>query len=231
MDDRQLYYDRMVTGANWDDRTNRHETLRRLNLIFDQLLSDVPLHGVSLLDAGSGGGHFSAAACDRGAKVTSLDVGQHLLDQVASRCNSTRVLGSVLEIPFDDGWFDVVLSTEVIEHTPDPEGALAELARVVRPGGCLLVTAPNKLWQPIVRAATTLRLRHYSGYENFLWARHARNVVASHGLVVERFVGFNVLPVFQKPFEPFLAATDRLLGSALPSAFVNYAVRARRPAV
>jgi 2-polyprenyl-3-methyl-5-hydroxy-6-metoxy-1,4-benzoquinol methylase len=224
---RSLYYDRMVADADWDERTNRYETARRLHLIFDRLLGAADLAGAHLLDAGSGGGHFSEAAVARGARVTSLDVGEHLLAQVAKRCESIRVLGSILALPFDDGAFNVVLSTEVLEHTPEPRAGLRELCRVVKPSGLLVVTTPNRLWQPVVRGATRLGLRHYAGYENFIWPREARRIVRESGLSIERFIGFNLLPLFNRRFEPLLAAGDRF-GAVAPSAYVNFALVARR---
>jgi 2-polyprenyl-3-methyl-5-hydroxy-6-metoxy-1,4-benzoquinol methylase len=227
--DRTQFFDRMVEGHDWDERTNTFETKRRLRLVFEDLLGAMELRGKEFLDGGSGGGHFSAAACRRGANVTSLDVGPNLLEQVKKRCDSTRVIGSILDLPFKDRTFDVVMSTEVIEHTPDPERAVRELSRVVRPGGVLVLTSPNRLWQPVVRLATATRLRHYAGYENFLWAHRARDVVRDAGLVVEEFRGFNVLPLFKPVFEPLLAYADQRLGELLPDGFVNFAVRARRP--
>jgi 2-polyprenyl-6-hydroxyphenyl methylase/3-demethylubiquinone-9 3-methyltransferase len=227
-EDKTTYFERMLEGADWDDRTNTFETRRRLRLVFDDLLGGTDLGGKEFLDGGSGGGHFSAAAVARGARVTSLDVGEKLLEQVARRCDSTRVVGSILNIPFEDGRFDVVMSTEVIEHTPDPEQAVRELCRVVRPGGLLVLTSPNRLWQPVVRLATATKLRHYAGYENFLWAHHAREVVVSSGLAVERFQGFNVLPLFKPIFDKALTFIDHRLGERQPDAFVNFALRARR---
>lgn len=224
------FFDRMVDGYDWDERTNAFETQRRLRLVFDALLAPGDLRGKTLLDGGSGGGHFSAVAAARGAAVTSLDVGAHLLAQVKQRCDSRRVIGSILRLPFADHSFDVVLSSEVIEHTPDPERGVRELCRAVRPGGVLVLTSPNRLWQPVVRLATATRLRHYAGYENFLWARRARRVVREAGLIVDRLVGCNLLPLFQPAFEPLLAYADRTLGERLPDAFVNFAIRAHRPA-
>ena len=229
-DDKTRYFERMLDGADWDDRTNTFETRRRLRLVFDDLLGGIDLGGKDFLDGGSGGGHFSAAAVARGARVTSLDVGEKLLEQVKRRCDSTRVVGSILNIPFEDGRFDVVMSTEVIEHTPDPELAVQELCRVVRPGGLLVLTSPNRLWQPVVRFATATKLRHYAGYENFLWAHRAREVVAGSGLTIERFQGFNVLPLFKPIFDVALTFVDHRFGEKHPDAFVNFALRARRKA-
>ena len=155
-------------------------------------------------------------------------MGERLLAQVRKRCDSTRVLGSVLALPFGDRSFDVVLSTEVIEHTPDPKVAVHELCRVVRPGGLLVLTSPNRLWQPVVRFATKVGLRKHAGYENFLWAHRARRLVVASGFVVERYTGFNVLPLFRPAFEPLLCYADHRAGAKLPDGFVNFALRARR---
>lgn len=228
LDERSRFYDRMVAGDDWDSKTNPFETLRRLVLVFDVLLGNEELKGKKLLDGGSGGGHFSDAASKRGADVTSLDVGDNLLAQVAKRCDTRRVLGSVLDLPFETGTFDIVVSTEVIEHTPDPRLGIRELCRVVKPGGLLVLTSPNRLWQAAVRGATRLKLRAYAGHENFLWANQARAEVLASGLVVETFLGFNALPLFRPFFEPALAWADRL-GERFPQSYVNWAIRGRKP--
>jgi 2-polyprenyl-3-methyl-5-hydroxy-6-metoxy-1,4-benzoquinol methylase len=226
--DKGLYYEEMAQQHDWDDVTNTFETQRRLDLVFNRLLKNVELRGATFLDGGSGGGHFSAEAVRRGAIVTSLDVGEALLAQVARRCETTRVVGSLLELPFEDGKFDVVMSSEVIEHTDDPQLAVRELARVVRPGGHIVVTSPCRLWQPVVRGASTLKLRRYQGNENFLWPHVAARNLREGGIEVLQTVGFNILPVFKPAFSGLLRLGDTF-GSVLPGLFVNYAVFGRRP--
>jgi SAM-dependent methyltransferase len=51
--------------------------------------------------------------------------------------------GYIEENDFDDESFDSILCTNVIQYCPDPQIAVAELARVLKPGGCLIITAPN----------------------------------------------------------------------------------------
>jgi 2-polyprenyl-3-methyl-5-hydroxy-6-metoxy-1,4-benzoquinol methylase len=227
---RDYFYDRMVASGDWDDVTNVYETSRRVELIFGRLLEGVPLEGARFLDAGSGGGHFSAMAAKRGARVVSMDMGLKLLACVARRCDSQRSVGSTLQLPFADGSFDVVLSTEVLEHTPVPLDGVRELARVVRPGGRLILTTPGRLWQPVVRAASALHLRPYQGRENFLWPESARRAVEVAGLRIESFQGFNVLPLFHPVFDPINRRLDAL-GRIWPSICVNFAIRAQRPDV
>ncbi|MEZ4266326.1 MAG: class I SAM-dependent methyltransferase [Myxococcota bacterium] len=228
-DERDLFYDRMVSERDWDEVTNPWETERRLRLLFGEVFRGIPLEGVSFLDAGSGGGHFSEQAHLRGAKVTSMDVGETVLEQVRKRCETTRVVGSILEMPFEDGSFDVVFSTEVIEHTPEPLQALREIARVVRPGGLVVVTSPGRLWQPVVRGATTLKLRPYCGRENFIWSSTARKTLEEGGISVDLYRGFNLVPLFYRPLEPLLRLGDRL-GETFPRLFVNWVIRGRKVA-
>ncbi len=226
-DGRTTAYDKLAGESQWDEFANRFETDRRLDIVFNRLLADVPLAGKRFLDGGSGGGHFSAAACERGADVTSVDVGENLLAQVARRCDSTRVVASLLDLPFEDESFDVVMSTEVIEHTPDPAAALRSLARVVRKGGVLVVTSPCRLWQPVVRAATRLHLRPYEGYENFLWPRIAQRTLEAAGIVVDDNFGFNLLPLFKERLAGFHEIADRG-GRLAPWLYVNFALRGHK---
>ncbi len=112
-----------------------------------------------LLDIGAGFGRHAFEAYRRGATPVACDLGW---DELAS-CRNTfaamaeagespagaawgAVQGSVLDLPFAEGGFDRVIASEVLEHVRDDVGALAELHRVLRPGGTLAVTVPA--WLP-----------------------------------------------------------------------------------
>ena len=66
-------------------------------------------------------------------------------------------------LPFEDDSFDSGVSFEVLEHTPDPGRLLCELARVVKPGGPVVVTTPNTLWEPVHWLAAVTGLHHGEG--------------------------------------------------------------------
>ena len=222
------FYDKLASQNKWDDFANKYETARRLEIIFDRLIAPSELQDKLFLDAGSGGGHFSHAAESRGAKVFSMDVGLNLLEQVGTRCDSKKVNGSVIELPFKNDRFDVVLSTEVIEHTPDPLKAIRELSAVVKPGGLLIVTVPCRLWNPVVNIATTLKLRPYAGYENFLWPSELRDTLESEGYSIETITGFNFWPLFSEKIDVLFRLFDKLYGKSMPWLMLNLAVRARK---
>jgi 2-polyprenyl-3-methyl-5-hydroxy-6-metoxy-1,4-benzoquinol methylase len=99
----------------------------------------------AVLDAGSGLGHL-ARACDAGGAVAiAVELDRALV--VAGRCEVGRVrvaAADVCALPFRSGSFDWVLSNQVVEHVARPEALLLEARRVLRPGGRLLLTTPNR---------------------------------------------------------------------------------------
>jgi SAM-dependent methyltransferase len=98
--------------------------------------------GARLLDLGSGPGRHAAEATRRGARVVALDVD---VDQVGAD-GAWAVSGDGSRLPFADATFDRVIAAEVLEHIPDDRAVMAEVARVVRPGGRVAVTVPR--WFP-----------------------------------------------------------------------------------
>ena len=212
-------------AEQWDDRLSYDELDKRLRLVFTRLLSAEDLHGKLTLDAGAGTGHFSRDLAARGARVISLDVGTALLGKTRARAKTVPVCCSVLALPFPDRAFEVVLCTEVIEHTTDPRAAVRELCRVVAPGGVLVVTTPNRVWKPAVLVANALRVRPYAGYENWSGYRELRRWIDGAGLLVETHVGFNLLP-HTRFCRPRFDVLDGLRW--LHPWMINIAVRARR---
>ncbi|WP_254527998.1 class I SAM-dependent methyltransferase [Natrinema gelatinilyticum] len=107
-----------------------------------------------VLDVGCGEGrHVHAAALENVAEVVGLDLGPDNLAAAADDYDEyiagatdvpvTFCAGDALRLPFEDGAFDVVLCTEVLEHLPDYEVAIDELQRVCAPDGTLAVSVPR----------------------------------------------------------------------------------------
>jgi SAM-dependent methyltransferase len=97
--------------------------------------------GVRVLDVGTGPGTVAAAALKRGAVVGAVDASPGMVALAAVNAPGAAVRCAVLpELPFADGEFDAVVANFVVNHVEDPVAALAELRRVVRPGGRVAVT-------------------------------------------------------------------------------------------
>jgi len=141
--------------------------------------------GDRVLDLGCGGGRHAFELYRRGAHVIALDQDEKELDAVASMFAAMRdageagaggsavsMPGDALRLPFPDGHFDHVLAAEILEHIPDDELAMAELARVLRPGGTAAVTVPRYLPERICWALSDAyheveggHVRIYTGHE------------------------------------------------------------------
>jgi ubiquinone/menaquinone biosynthesis C-methylase UbiE len=135
--------------------------------------------GARLLDAGAGEQRFRAA-CSH-LKYVAQDFGQY--DGAGNgsalqtrRWDQTRldIVSDITAIPQPDGSFDAVLCTEVFEHLPDPLAALREFARLVRPGGHLVLTAP-------FCSLTHMAPYHFAtGFNRYFYAKH----LPAHGFEV-----------------------------------------------
>lgn len=223
--DKMFFYENFAD--QFDSKMNMYDTNKRVQVIFDELLTE-DITGKTLLDAGCGTGWFSKRACEKGAKVVSMDLGEGLLAQVAKKCDSERVVGSILEIPFPDNSFDYVVSSEVIEHTPDPKKAIQELYRVLKPGGVMVLTTPNKFWYFSLRIANALNLRPYQGLENWTGWREMKRHVQGTGFTIEKMVGVHLFPFVVSLFNPILNFFHRF-NKSLGSVMVNIAVKASKP--
>jgi ubiquinone/menaquinone biosynthesis C-methylase UbiE len=95
------------------------------------------------LDSGTGSGALAFALAPHVREVVGIDLVPELLDQARKRAervpNASFVEGDATKLPFEYGSFDLAGSLRTLHHIPRPELAMAELARVTRPGGRLLV--------------------------------------------------------------------------------------------
>ena len=98
-----------------------------------------------ILDAGCGSGRNMVDLAHYGT-VTGVELSPTSVRLAREREAGEVLEGSVLDMPFDDGAFDLSVSLDVIEHLEDDVGALRELRRVTAPGGALLVTVPAYQW-------------------------------------------------------------------------------------
>jgi SAM-dependent methyltransferase len=113
--------------------------------------------GDRLLDLGCGFGRHAFQAARLGAEVVAFDAGadevRKVMDTFGAMAvdgeldlDTTRVgsvQGNALALPFGAGSFDRVIASEVLEHIPEDDVAMAELTRVLRPGGTMAVTVPR----------------------------------------------------------------------------------------
>lgn len=134
--------------------------------------------GVRLLDVGCGTGS-NLAEFSKIAEATGIDMSADALAFCRRRGVERVALSGVERLPFADATFDVVTAMDMLEHTDDDLAALAELRRVLKPDGLLLVTVPayGFLWSEHDEA-----LQHRRRYT----AHELRNKLTVRGFRIER---------------------------------------------
>ena len=201
---------------------------RRLSAIFDEGLAGVSLTGKLTLDAGCGYGPVSEAAVRRGAAVVSVDIGARLVGLARARAASRGVVADARRLPFRADCFDVVISSEMVEHTDAAERVIEELAGVLRPGGLLVLTTPNRAWQWPVRIASRFGLRPFRGIERFVAWRRLERLCAAAGLDVLVHRGLHPWPFHIGLQKAARRVERRLDRSAVARLMVNQIVVARK---
>ena len=114
-------------------------------LILDMLR---PGRGERIIDAGSGTGIFTEAFISRGADVVGLDISFTMLHRAAAKhaaLAGRSVAADMLHLPFRDRAFDKSVSVTAVEFIADAQQAVAELFRVTKPGGIVVVATLNSL--------------------------------------------------------------------------------------
>ena len=222
----ELCHDRL--GDRFQKALSDYDTRRRVDILIDEFLSDDQLCGKRVLDVGCGLGFFSQRLVERGADVLACDIGAGLVSRTRSRvgCHAEVADALMLADHFGPEQFDVVVSSECIEHTPDPTRALEQMMAVLRPGGHLSVSTPNRLWSPVVRLATALKLRPFDGHECFSsWSSLERTLRLQGGDILRRR-GLHLWP-FQIPFHGLSRWCDDHL-QVLRGGMINLCVLARK---
>ena len=203
-------------------------TPARMQIIRDALAPDtddpVPLAGLSILDVGCGGGLLCEPLTRLGARVTGLDASPEAVEAARAHAGQSGLdityRTGTLDDPEVAGPYDAVIASEVIEHVPDPAVLIAGIARVLRPGGTVVVTTLNRTGRSLfvakLLAEYVLRLvpARTHDWRRFLTPSELSRLLAGAGFSVTATTGI-VYRILRDRFEP---------GKDLS---INYAVCAR----
>ena len=152
----KIYND--VAANWWSDEIRWVRTLKNLvpgRLKWFDKLTD--WQGKSVLDLGCAGGFMAEALAHKGARVSGIDPAQDAIQAAkhhakASNLDITYDVGVGEHMPYSDDTFNIVVCVDVLEHVRDLSQVLAEVARVLKPGGLFLYDTINR--NPIARLAT-----------------------------------------------------------------------------
>ena len=206
-------------AGEWWDPTGKFAPLHRLNpvrigYIRDRAaarwkrdaLSGVPLHGLSLLDIGCGGGLLSEPMARLGARVTGVDAAPRNVAVAALHAEKQGLeidyrQGAAEALAESGNQFDVVLALEIVEHVADAPLFLKSCGRLVRPGGLLFLSTLNrtaKAWAlAIAGGEYILRWlpRGTHDWQKFLKPSEVVNGLSAGGIEAQEIVGVVYSPL------------------------------------
>jgi len=186
----ELYYEEL--GGNFDAFMSEYDVVTR-GAIVRQYVDQAPSRG-TCLEVGCGTGAITEWFHELVDELTVSDISARLAEDVGERFGVAGRAEDATELSFADEKFDLVVSSECVEHTPDPAKAVLEMLRVLKPGGHLVLTTPNRLWLPVVLLAQKLRIRQFQGNEVFLGYGELRDLIVGDGHTVLEQIGCHAFP-------------------------------------
>ncbi len=182
-----------VTGNTYDKYGSTNPVVRRLMAGFERTLDELFTRAApgSILDVGCGEGVLTHKWAGRIApgRVVGLDLEEPVIQAEWKRRRADNLSYRVMKaenLPFADGEFELAAAIEVLEHVPDAEHTVAEMARVA--SRYLLVSVPREpLWRGLnmARGAYLRDLGNTPGHLNHWSKRAFVRLLSQHGEVVE----------------------------------------------
>jgi 2-polyprenyl-6-hydroxyphenyl methylase / 3-demethylubiquinone-9 3-methyltransferase len=228
-------------AADWWSPTGKFAALHRFNPVRLTFIRDAavkhfglkaearqPLEGLRLLDAGCGGGLVTEPMARLGAHATGIDAGDANIKAAMVHADALQIdadyrVGTVEGlIAAGEPLYDIVLALEVVEHVADPAQFLSDCARLLAPGGLMILATLNRTARAyalaILGAEHVLRWLPVGTHDwsKFVTPEEARAALVGAGLEVDAPVGVSFSPLSGR----------WTLGS---DAGVNYMLLARRP--
>ncbi|MFH1369613.1 MAG: class I SAM-dependent methyltransferase [Elusimicrobiota bacterium] len=182
--------------------------------------SYVPKKG-KILDVGAAAGFFLKAARDDGWDVHGTELSQWLSDYGNKRYNLDIKPGLLKDIHFPDSHFDAVTMWDVLEHTSDPSSELAEINRILKPGGVLIINYPD-IGVPLSRLAGRKWWFLLSGHLYYFDRNSMKKILVKTGFEVIKskmhFQGMELghlakmLALYSKPLSKIAQSAFSVLG-------------------
>lgn len=217
-------------ASRWWDPDGESRPLHDLNPVrVGYIAARSDLRDARVADVGCGGGLLSEALVRAGASVTAIDLGEKVIEiaklhlyesqlQVDYRVQSSADLAAA-----EPDAFDVVCCLELIEHVPDPQALVNDLAGMLKPGGRLFMSTINRT--PAAFGAAILGAEHLMRmlprgthhYAQFLKPSELGRLLRNAGLELEDISGLGYNPFNRKAWLSRITAVNYLLSARKPA--------------
>lgn len=159
-----------VVSDKWDVHAAAPNTHKRVFELVQQYLPEAG--GKKVCDLPSGAGLFSVRLADLGCDVTAVDL--ETVEPFQFDRSRLVLTDANLPLPFKEGEFDMLVSIEGIEHLENPSAFVRECARIVKPGGMVILSTPN------VDSYRSRRSAHIHGFHKYFRPLSAEHKMAWH---------------------------------------------------
>jgi SAM-dependent methyltransferase len=209
-------------AKHWDETLDYDEINAKTDSYYRRFTDSAPLFSLPNnarildIDCRTGNGSAFFAKKNKNCHFTGLAVSPLFQSLAQKTFDAGNVSGNTgvfesLPLTFDDSSFDAILCYETIEHMPCPEDFVEELARVLKPGGLLVLTTPNIFWEPIHHIAPILGLHHSEGPHRMLSRRRLRRIFAKNSFLINKEKTFVLVPAGPKFLISIGKAIERIL--------------------
>lgn len=217
-------------AARWWDPDGESRPLHDLNPVrAAYVAARTDLRGAKVADVGCGGGLLSEALARAGAKVTGIDLGAKVIEVAKLHLHESglgvdyRVQSSSELAAAEPASFDAVCCMELVEHVPDPQALVNDLATLLKPGARLFMSTLNRT--PAAFGAAIVGAEYVMGllprgthhYAQFLKPSELGRLLRHAGLELEDVSGLAYNPLNRKAWLSTITA-------------INYVLSARKPA-
>ena len=214
-------------AASWWNPNGALKTLHLINPVRLKYTDNAcKLANKYVLDVGCGGGIFSESMARINARVTAIDISKDVIlaaqDHAKQESLDIEYISSTIENFENDAdrKFDVITCMELLEHVVNPESVIRSMARLLRPGGDVILSTINRNFtaylQTIVFAEHLSGLipKHTHSYSQFIKPSEMARLLRNNGFKVMDTTGLRYLPIID-----YVALTDDIS--------VNYLIHAR----